>query len=100
MADVLVVVHDQDALACAHACFIPSRRRIPPSGSDHWKVARILICEPHRDIEALLRVVIERLGHEAVHYEGGPVDDVDAAVIEPGQGDGLRLARSSRISDA
>jgi hypothetical protein len=62
-------------------------------------VARILICEPHGDIEALLRVVIERLGHEAVHYEGGPVDDVDAAVIEPGQGDGLRLARSLGARD-
>jgi CheY-like chemotaxis protein len=59
-------------------------------------VARILIYEPHGDIEALLRVFIQRLGHETVHYAGDAVDDVDAAVIEPGDGDGLRLARRLR----
>jgi hypothetical protein len=57
-------------------------------------VARILIYEPHGDIEALLRVVVGRLGHESVRYEGGSVDEVDAAVIEPGDRDGLQLARS------
>lgn len=61
-------------------------------------MSRILIYEPHGDIEALLRVVVERLGHEAVHYEGAGVD-VDAAVIEPGDDDGLRLARSLRAHD-
>jgi len=62
-------------------------------------VSRILIHEPHGDIEALLRVVVKRLGHEAVRYGGGEVDDVDAAVIEPANRDGLQLARSLRARD-
>jgi DNA-binding response OmpR family regulator len=62
-------------------------------------VARILICEPHDDISALLELVVRRLGHEPVRA----VDDLDhigfdAAVIEPGEEEGLRLARSLRAS--
>jgi hypothetical protein len=51
-------------------------------------MARILISEPHRDIEALLRLVVQRLGHEPVS-----AGDADVAVIEPGEGDGLEIAR-------
>jgi DNA-binding response OmpR family regulator len=60
-------------------------------------VARILICEPHDDISALLELVVRRLGHEPVPYEG--TEDAasllafDAAVIEPGEQVGLQLAR-------
>jgi DNA-binding response OmpR family regulator len=61
-------------------------------------VARILICEPHDDISALLELVVRRLGHEPVSYDGHPDDAAlvafDAAVIEPGEDGGLRLARA------
>jgi DNA-binding response OmpR family regulator len=65
-------------------------------------VARVLICEPHDDICALLELVVRRLGHDPVLCSGAPTDyvDVDAAVIEPGEEQGLRLAealRSKRI---
>jgi CheY-like chemotaxis protein len=60
-------------------------------------VARILISEPHDDIVALLELVVRRLGHEPV-CASSPLDvtAVDAAVIEPGELDGLRLARALR----
>jgi hypothetical protein len=54
-------------------------------------MARILISEPHGDIEALLRLIVERLGHEPVDAEAG--GHADLAVIEPGEGDGLAIAR-------
>ena len=58
-------------------------------------VARILIVEPHADIRALLELVINRLGHEPVVYNGGSEEptDIDAAVIEPGKGPGIAVAR-------
>jgi DNA-binding response OmpR family regulator len=61
-------------------------------------VARILIFEPHGDIRTLLEIVINRLGHEAVVSEvpTGDLSSVDAAVIDPGDGDGLSLARRLR----
>jgi DNA-binding response OmpR family regulator len=63
-------------------------------------MARILICEAHDDISALLELVVRRLGHEPVAYAvGDAVAQVDAAVIEPGDPDGLRLARELRERD-
>lgn len=64
-------------------------------------MARVLICEPHADISALLELVVRRLGHEPQLYTGGGIDHigVDAAVIEPGEEAGLRLARSLRAQD-
>ena len=61
-------------------------------------MARILIVEPHADIRSLLEHVIRRLGHEAVYADdnGGPMPDIDAAVIEPGDFAGMRLARHVR----
>jgi len=58
-------------------------------------VARVLICEPHDDISSLLELVIRRLGHEPVTYRGEDAElvAVDAAVIEPGEAAGMRLAR-------
>jgi hypothetical protein len=63
-------------------------------------VARILICEPHDDTTALLELVVRRLGHEPVVYVAGDPDhlDVDAAVIEPGETSGLRLAQELRAN--
>lgn len=61
-------------------------------------MARILIVEPHGDIRSLLEIVVIRLGHEPVLHEGlgEVVANVDAAVIEPGEGNGLLLARRLR----
>jgi CheY-like chemotaxis protein len=64
-------------------------------------MARVLICEPHDDISALLELVVRRLGHEPVPFCGAAIDHigVDAAVIEPGEADGLRLAQSLRAQN-
>jgi hypothetical protein len=61
-------------------------------------VARILIFEPHGDIRALVEIVVARLGHEPVICDAPDQElpDVQAAVIEPGEGDGLVLARRLR----
>lgn len=63
-------------------------------------MAKILIVEPHADIRALLELVVRRLRHEPVLHEGGDVvpEGIDAAVVEPGDGAGLRLARSLRAA--
>lgn len=61
-------------------------------------MARVLICEPHDDITALLELVVRRLGHEPVAYADADagLGRVDAAVIEPGEQKGLALAQSLR----
>ena len=61
-------------------------------------MARVLICEPHDDICALLELVVRRLGHEPVPYLGGSVEHLrlDAAVIEPGEEAALKLAKGLR----
>jgi len=61
-------------------------------------VARILIFEPHADIRSLLELVVHRLGHEAVLVDdaNAALLPVDAAVIEPGDGNGLPLAQRLR----
>ena len=60
-------------------------------------MARVLICEAHDDISALLELVVRRLGHDPVSYAvGDAVGHVDVAVIEPGDPDALRLARELR----
>lgn len=61
-------------------------------------MARVLICEPHDDISALLELVIRRLGHEPVTFVGGDVAHigVDAAVIEPGELSALEVAKNLR----
>src|SRR3954452_24109199 len=71
---------------------------IPAPDGDSASVARVLICEPHDDISALLELVVRRLGHEPVAFVGGDVDHigVDAAVIEPGEASALQAARSLR----
>jgi CheY-like chemotaxis protein len=64
-------------------------------------VARILICEPHDDISALLELVVRRLGHEPVTFVGGDVDHIgiDAAVVEPGESAALKVAQSLRAKN-
>jgi hypothetical protein len=57
-------------------------------------MAAVLIFEPHDDISALLQLVVRRLGHAPVAWTGGDVDlsAIDAAVVEPGEPTGMRLA--------
>ena len=64
-------------------------------------MARVLICEPHDDISALLELVVRRLGHEPIAYAGDDLDQigVDIAVIEPGVDAGLRVARCLRAQN-
>lgn len=68
---------------------------------DSSGVARVLICEPHDDISALLELVVRRLGHEPLSYAGGSIEHLglDAAVIEPGDESALRLAQRLRARD-
>ena len=70
---------------------------LPADAGHAGSVARILIAELHADVRSLLEIVIARLGHEAVvHHGGDPPSPLDAAVIEPGDGTGLELARRLR----
>ena len=64
-------------------------------------MARVLICEPHDDIRALLELVVRRLGHEPETYRGPSVEHlgVDVAVIEPGEREGVRLAENLRAQN-
>ena len=61
-------------------------------------MARVLICEPHGDIGALLELVVRRLGHEPITYdeEAGTADlsAFDAAVIDHHQ-----LIRLGEVAD-
>jgi CheY-like chemotaxis protein len=61
-------------------------------------VARILIFEPYGDIRTLLEIVVSRLGHEAVVSDmpGDDLTNIDAGVVDLGEGDGLSLARRLR----
>ena len=87
--------------------FIPAsyhpNRTIPATCGNSAGVARVLICEPHNDISALLELVVRRLGHEPVTHggetEGSDLSAFDAAVIEPGDEIGLRLARALRATN-
>jgi CheY-like chemotaxis protein len=74
------------------------RRAFPAGGADPVRVARILICEPHADIRALLEFVVLRLGHEAAVADGSREQllEADALVLEPGDGDALALASWAR----
>jgi hypothetical protein len=63
-------------------------------------VARVLIAEPNGDVRSLLQLYVLGFGHEPIVHGGGtqPVEEVDVAIVEPGEGDGLELARALRAS--
>jgi hypothetical protein len=63
-------------------------------------MAAVLIFEPYDDISSLVELVVMRLGHVPVVMHGGDVDPsaIDAAVVEPGEPGGMRLA--IRLRDA
>ena len=68
----------------------------PPLSDEDVPVARILIVEPHPDIRTLFAHVVRRAGHEPVlAVEDGGLA-VGAAVIEPGDDEGLLCARRLR----
>jgi hypothetical protein len=69
-----------------HTYFIPSALSNPAPSIDPGAMARVLICEPHDDIRAMLELVVRRLGHEPVAGNGPTLGHagVDVAVIEPG----------------
>jgi CheY-like chemotaxis protein len=62
-------------------------------------VARVLIVESQPDVLALLELIVARLGHEPVRYEAEdvPFGDVDVAIVEPGDGDGMEVAERLRL---
>jgi DNA-binding response OmpR family regulator len=73
----------------------------PPLADDE-SVPRILVCEPHEEVRALLAHVVARLGHEAVfpQEDGGAGfrdEPVDVLVIEPADPRALATAQILRL---
>jgi hypothetical protein len=61
-------------------------------------VARVLICEPHPEVQELLRRVVVRLGHEPV-LDGAELQQVDAILLEPAHAPSVERARAFRAAD-
>ncbi len=63
---------------------------------------KVLVCEPHFEVRALLGHVVERLGHEAVYPTGrrGEVvlddEEFDVVLLEPADRDALVAAERLR----
>jgi DNA-binding response OmpR family regulator len=64
---------------------------------------KVLVCEPHAEVRALLGHVVERLGHEAVYPtgRGGALVavDVDVLLLEPADPTARVAADSLRARD-
>jgi len=60
--------------------------------------ARILIVEPNEDVRAPLELLVKGLGLEPVSFSGvsDQLDVADAAIVEPGLGEGLTVAKALR----
>ncbi|HLX33298.1 MAG TPA: hypothetical protein VKR79_11105 [Gaiellaceae bacterium] len=58
-------------------------------------MARILLSEIDPDVRWLLRLLLERSGHEVV-LPGTPARELDLLVLEPASGEGVASARSAR----
>jgi DNA-binding response OmpR family regulator len=58
-------------------------------------VARILLSEIDPDVRWLLRLLLERSGHEVV-LPGTPSRELDLLVLEPASGEGVASARAAR----
>lgn len=62
-------------------------------------MARILICEPADEVRALFSFVVERLGHEPVHFEQQPASslaDIEVVLLEPADVRALRIVEELR----
>jgi CheY-like chemotaxis protein len=64
-------------------------------------VARILVCDPHPEVRALLGHVVSRLGHEPVYLADRPGEalpgDVDVILLEPADPRALGAAQVLRL---
>ncbi len=58
-------------------------------------MARILLSEIDPDVRWLLRLLLERSGHEVV-LPGTPTRDLDLLVLEPASGESVATARAMR----
>lgn len=58
-------------------------------------MARILLSEIDPDVRWLLRLLLERSGHEVV-LPGTPARELDLLVLEPASGEGVASARAAR----
>ena len=60
-------------------------------------MARVLISEPHPDCRALLKLVVQRVGHDPVDSgELFDVDDLGLMILEPASAEGLAAANRLR----
>src|SRR5437870_1169844 len=76
--------------------YLPSRGFATGAAED-WRMARILISEPHPDVRVLLEAVVRRAGHEPVDH-GELVDEApELMILEPVSADGL--AAAARLRD-
>ena len=60
-------------------------------------MAKVLISEPHPDCRALLKLVVQRVGHDPVDSgELFDVDDLGLMILEPASAEGLAAANRLR----
>lgn len=59
-------------------------------------MARFLFIEPHADIRLLYQAVVQGMGHEAVFFGGGSIDEPDVIVVEPADAESFEAARQLR----
>jgi DNA-binding response OmpR family regulator len=75
-------------------------RAVEPDGER----VKVLVCEPHAEVRALLGHVVERLGYEAVYSTGrrgrARPRNVDVLLLEPADPDVLAIAESLRARHA
>lgn len=59
-------------------------------------MARILLSEIDPDVRWLLRLLLERSGHDVV-LPGASCRELDLVVVEPASGEGVACARAARM---
>ena len=65
--------------------------------AEDWRMARILISEPHPDVRVLLEAVVRRAGHEPVGRGELTSDETpELMILEPASAEGLAAAAKLR----